>query len=113
MLDLYDPGGAALRVLDEAAKALERSFGAKSSREFDNELAAYRRGRYSYSALSLPNSPTIIAADIVKLGTGKPSGRVLVARGAWQAKENAREQATVLVFDRPLRPRRRFSAGTA
>lgn len=103
VLDLYDPGGAALRVLDEAAKALERSFGASSSLEFDNELAAYWRGRYFYSALSLPSSPAIVVADIVKLGTGKPSGLVLVARGAWQAKGNTREQATVLVFDRPLR----------
>lgn len=103
VLDLYDPGGAALRVLDEAAKALERSFGAGSSHEFDNELAAYWRGRYFYSALSLPSSPAIVVADIVKLGTGKPLGLVLVARGAWQAKGNTREQATVLVFDRPLR----------
>jgi hypothetical protein len=103
VLDLYDPGGAALRVLDEASKALERSFGVGSNHEFENELAAYWRGGNFYSALSRPSSPTIVAADIVKLATGKPTAPVLVARGVWQAKGNTREQATVLVFDQPLR----------
>lgn len=103
VLDLYDPGGAVLRVLEEAAKALERSFGAGSAHEFDDELAAYWRGRYFYSALALPSTPAIVAADIVNVANGRPSGLVLVARDAWQANGNTRQPATVLVFDRPLR----------
>lgn len=103
VLDLYDPGGAALRVLAEAAKAIERSFGANAVREFEGELAAYWGGKYLYSALSLPPSPAVLTADVVQFPDQKPSGLVLAARGAWSINGAERTPATVVSFDRPLR----------
>ncbi|MBN8818698.1 MAG: ThiF family adenylyltransferase [Sphingomonas sp.] len=103
VLDLYDPGGAALRVLADAAKALERSFGPNALREFEGELAAYWGGKSLYCAISPPPTPEIVAADLLSFKDKKPASLILAPRGAWPLSDVTRTAATMLTFDRALR----------
>lgn len=82
-LDLYDPGGSVLRVLEEAVAALERSFGGGAAVEFERELASYWRGTHIYIAIPRAATPSIARGELMTLSGGADSGLVAVPKGAW------------------------------
>jgi hypothetical protein len=113
ILDIYDPGGAVLRVLAQAAAALERSFAGGAKREFENELASYWSTSFVYFAIPLTGASRIVAADVIGCPHGRPQGLFVVPRGAWfESQPIARRAATILMFATPLRHRAPFPART-
>lgn len=101
-LDLYNPGGSVLRVLEEAADALQKSFAGGAKAEFEAELASYWRGSYLAVAGSRLDAPKIIDADVMRAGH-PDSAFAVVARGQWKGREaDVGASAVVLTFDREL-----------
>lgn len=113
-LDLYDPGGAVLRVLLEAAKALEKSFAGGAAQEFERELAAYWRGNVLDCAIDRPATPNILPAEVIPRAPGEPRGLVIVPPGAWprRAASADRQKAVLLNFPENLRHAPEFRART-
>lgn len=103
-LDLYNPGGSILRVLDEAAAALERSFGGMAATEFERELASYWRGNRIYVAIPRELEPTIVRGELTPLSGTSDSGLVAIPEGAWpDAFRERREPVTILNLTANLR----------
>lgn len=113
-LDLYDPGGAVLRVLLEAAKALEKSFAGGAALEFERELAAYWRGSVLDCAIDRPATPTILPVEVIPRVSGEPCGLVIVPPGAWpsRASNGDRHKGVLLNFPGDLRHAPEFRART-
>lgn len=101
-LDLYNPGGSVLRVLEDAADALQKSFAGGAKAEFEAELASYWRGSYLAVAASRLDAPRIIDADVMRAGH-PDSALAVVAHGQWKdRKADVGASAVVLTFDRDL-----------
>lgn len=101
-LDLYNPGGSVLRVLEDAGAALERSFAGGAKGEFEAELASYWRGSYLAVAVSREEAPRVVAADMVEMN--HPDAAIIVVpRNHWEGRTAAPiPAATILTFDRDL-----------
>ena len=103
-LDYYDPGGSILRVLIEAAVALERSFGGKASEEFERELSSYWEGKWLLFAVPRKPEPAIIYADAIDHTDEDATGVVVVPRGEWKERDSrGRAASTILNFSGDLR----------
>lgn len=104
MLDLYNPGGSILRVLEEASTTLGRSFGGKANAEFERELQSYWGGSAHLFALSAPPNGGATPVDLVGQSALDHSGVVVVPRGAWNGRDHGlRAPGTVLWFRSGLR----------
>lgn len=103
-LDFYDPGGSILRVLLDAAAALERSFGGKADEEFERELASYWLGGSVYFAVDRPLEPAVINAEAIAHTADDDSGVLIVPKEAWKERSGGlRSPATVLSFREGLK----------
>lgn len=101
-LDLYNPGGSVLRVLEEATAALQKSFAGGAKAEFEAELASYWRGSYLAVAVSRHDAPRIVDAAVMRAGH-PDSALAVVAHGQWKdRKADSGAGAVVLTFDRDL-----------
>lgn len=102
-LDLYDPGGAILRVLREAERALEQSSAGNFLAEVQREMSPYWLGRSTSFAVPQRDEAVVEAAEYLRLEGDGPS-RVVVAKGAWSnAGGGSRGGAVVLHFPQPLK----------
>lgn len=103
-LDLYNPGGSILRVLLEAAAALEKSYGGNAETEFEAELASYWQGSTVSFAVQKPERARIVLADVVGQRLDGKGGIVVVPKGGWLTRPTGlRAPATILFFDENLR----------
>ena len=111
-LDMYDPGGSVLRVLEEAAAALERSFAGGAKAEFEAELASYWRGNSLFVAISRGGAPEIVEAELVGLLSSPKSGIAVVPKGQWQDAGERLGPACVLTFASDLQHSASFPPDT-
>lgn len=103
-LNLYDPGGAALRVLEDAARAMERSFAGGAKAEFEMELPSYWRGNIVWFDLPIQSESTISPADMIPQTGEEDGGLVIVPKGAWEDRRpRYRFPVIVLSFDRDIK----------
>lgn len=113
LLDLYDPGGSVLRVLDNAAASLQRSFGGNAAADFERELASYWHGNRVF--IAIPQSPEqgIVSAEVAALTSDPYSGLVVVPKDAWkEALGEKRLPATVIHTPAALRSSKAFPLAT-
>jgi len=109
LLDLHDPGGSVLRVLDNSATALERSFGGNAAADFERELASYWHGNRVFIAIPQSPEPAVAAAEVVPLRSDPYSSLVVVPAGAWKdALEEKRLSATLIHASTELKSSRAF-----
>lgn len=101
-LDLYDPGGSVLRVLEEVATTLERSFAGGAEADFTQELSSYWRGKSLYSIIPRATKAKILEADLI--AADAIAALILAPRGRWDHLSPAtRVPALALVFPTDLR----------
>jgi molybdopterin/thiamine biosynthesis adenylyltransferase len=105
-LDMYNPGGSVLRILEEVEATLARSFGGRSIAEFEAELASYWKGIPVLFAVCHRGDRGIISADLLSEG-GMPYP-IVVEQGKWQHVKASRRAATILAFPTNLRHGREF-----